>query len=114
MLAFTQQAVHTLVQRSARRANLENDGVHVLRHSFCSHLAMKGAPAKAIQELAGHKDLTTTQRYMHVSPPALDAAIRLLDSPGVNVSRREIVETAECWISKSSLSAKKWLANRSA
>ena len=65
---------------------------------------MKGAPAKAIQELAGHKDLTTTQRYMYLSPPALDAAIRLLDSPGVNVSRREIVETAECWIFEVTLS----------
>jgi hypothetical protein len=54
----------------------------VLRHSFCSHLAMRGAPARAIQELAGHQDLQTTQQYMHLSPAALDAAIRLLDEPG--------------------------------
>jgi hypothetical protein len=56
-------------------------GVHILRHTFCSHLAMGGAPARAIQELAGHQDLATTQRYMHLSPAALDAAIRLLE-PG--------------------------------
>ena len=56
-------------------------GVHILRHTFCSHLSMRGAPAKAIQELAGHADLTMTQRYMHLSPAALDAAIRLLDEP---------------------------------
>ena len=56
-------------------------GVHILRHTFCSHLAMRGAPPKAIQELAGHADLTMTQRYMHLSPAALDAAIGLLDRP---------------------------------
>ncbi len=54
-------------------------GLHILRHTFCSHLAMRGAPARAIQELAGHQDLATTQRYGHLSPAALDAAIRLLD-----------------------------------
>ena len=53
--------------------------VHVLRHTFCSHLAMRGAGARAIQELAGHRDLATTQRYMHVSPSAIESAIRLLD-----------------------------------
>jgi site-specific recombinase XerD len=47
---------------------------------FCSHLAMRGAPARAIQELAGHQDLGTTQRYMHLSPAAIDAAIRLLET----------------------------------
>jgi site-specific recombinase XerD len=37
-------------------------GVHILRHTFCSHAAMKGAPARSIQELAGYADLSTTQR----------------------------------------------------
>ena len=65
-----------------RRANLNvgDKGLHILRHTFCSHLAMRGAPAKAIQELAGHADLTTTLRYMHLSPAARDSAIRLLDT----------------------------------
>ena len=46
-----------------------------------SHLAMRGAPVRAIQELAGHADLATTQRYMHLSPAAIEGAIRLLDAP---------------------------------
>jgi site-specific recombinase XerD len=40
---------------------------------------MRGAPARAIQELAGHEDLRTTERYMHLSPAAVDSAIRLLE-----------------------------------
>ncbi len=59
---------------------LQRAGVHILRHTFCLHLAMKGAPVRAIQELAGHADLSTTQRYMHLSPAATEDAIRLLDS----------------------------------
>ena len=68
-------------------------GIHVLRHTFCSHLAMRGAGARAIQELAGHRDLVTTQRYMHVSPAAIESAIRLLDSPPLPPSRGDILET---------------------
>jgi hypothetical protein len=46
---------------------------------------MRGAPPRAIQELAGHRELGMTQRYMHLSPAALDSAIRLLEghAPGV-------------------------------
>jgi integrase len=80
---LTQKIVQDSVRRAARRAGLAKSGVHRLRHTFCSHLAMTGAPARAIQELAGHQDLTTTQRYMHLSPAAIENAIRLLDSPGV-------------------------------
>src|SRR5438552_17444503 len=69
------------VRRAARRAHLPMTGVHRLRHTFCSHLAMRGAQARAIQELAGHQDLTTTQRYMHLSPAAIEGAIRPLDLP---------------------------------
>ncbi len=77
---LSQKVVQGLVWRAARLANLANGGVHVLRHTFCSHLAMRGAPARAIQELAGHKDLSTTQQYMHLSPGAVEEAIRLLES----------------------------------
>jgi len=44
-----------------------------------SHLAMHDAPARAIQELAGHQDLSTTQQYIHPSPAAIAGAIRLLE-----------------------------------
>jgi integrase len=67
-------------------------GVHILRHTFCSHLAMYGAPLKAIQELAGHQELTMTQRYTHLSPAAKVSAIGLLDARG---QRGDIGETAE-------------------
>ena len=73
--------VQGYVSRASRRTKLEHGGLHVLRHTFCSHLAMRGAPARAIQELAGHQDLSTTQRYMHLSPAAIEGAIRLLDLP---------------------------------
>ena len=82
---LTQKVIQVLVRRTARRANVK-PGIHILRHTFCSHLAMRGAPARAIQELAGHQDLGTTQRYMHLSPAALDAAIRLLET-GTETSR---------------------------
>lgn len=75
---LTQKIVQDWVARAAARAKVP-PGVHILRHTFCSHLAMKGAPRRAIQELAGHQDLGTTQRYMHLSPTAADRAIRLLD-----------------------------------
>ena len=78
---LTRQIVQTRVKRASRVAGLKHTGVHVLRHTFCSHLAMRGAPGRAIQELAGHQDLSMTQRYMHLSPVALDEAIRLLDQP---------------------------------
>lgn len=89
---LTQKVVQGMMRRVARRSNVR-PGVHILRHTFCSHLAMRGAPARAIQELAGHQDLATTQRYMHLSPAALDAAIRLLET-GTEQSRGEIVEAA--------------------
>jgi integrase len=75
---LTQKVVQGIMRRVARRAGVQK-GVHILRHTFCSHLAMQGAPSRAIQELAGHRDLGTTQRYMHLSPAALEAAIRLLE-----------------------------------
>ena len=90
---LSENNLRDLLLRAAKQAGLRSTGPHMLRHTFCSHLAMRGAPARAIQELAGHKDLATTQRYMHLSPAAVESAIRLLDSPGVLPGRGDILET---------------------
>jgi site-specific recombinase XerD len=54
---------------------------------------MRGAPAKAIQELAGHADLTTTMRYMHLSQASRQAAIDLLNPGTGTKSAGDILET---------------------
>ncbi len=92
---LTEKVVQTLLLRAAKRAGVANNGPHVLRHTFCSHLAMRGAPARAIQELAGHHDLTTTQRYMHLSPAALEHAIQLLDRPASAKNFGDVGETGD-------------------
>ena len=90
---LTQKIVRNYIRRAARVAKVPREGVHVLRYTFCSHLTMRGAPAKAIQELAGHQDLATTQRFMHLSPAALEGAIRLLDQRGKAENFGDIMES---------------------
>jgi len=76
----TQKTLQKWMEAATRRAGLPASGkLHILRHTFCSRLAEEGATAKAIQELAGHQNLSTTQRYMHLSPTAKAGAIRLLE-----------------------------------
>ena len=83
------RVIKAIPRRSASRRACDRQGVHILRHTFCSHLAMRGAPARAIQEVAGHADLSTTQRYMHLSPAATEDAIRLLDGRGSGLAGPE-------------------------
>jgi integrase len=65
--------------RACRRAGLRRIGWHVLRHTFASHLVMRKAPIKAVQELMGHSTVTMTERYAHLSPDVRKDAVRLLD-----------------------------------
>jgi integrase len=86
--------VRAWLEACERRAGLEVlGGLHKLRHTFCSHLAMRGAPPKAIQELAGHENLMTTLRYMHLSPAARKSAIALLNLRAEEDDFGDIVET---------------------
>ena len=70
--------------KSAQRlAGLNVTGnLHILRHTFCSRLAMAGRTVLEIKELAGHAHLSTTTRYMHLSPSMKEAAIRSLEALG--------------------------------
>ena len=90
---MTESSLKEQLARAARIANLRNNGPHILRHTFCSHLAMRGAATRAIQEVAGHQDIGTTQRYMHLSPAAIRSAIDFLEQPAPAASRGDIVET---------------------
>ncbi len=71
--------------RALKRAGISRDagqiGWHDLRHTYGSHLAMKGVPLKAIQELMGHATIEMTMRYAHLSPETKRDAVQLLDTP---------------------------------
>ena len=79
--APSETAIRAWLNAMQRALGWEETGPHTLRRTFCSHLAMLGQPAPAIQKLAGHADLKTTQRYMFLSKGATRTAIEALRRP---------------------------------
>lgn len=66
------------LQTALRHAGIKNFKWHDLRHTFCSRLVMAGASLASVQQLAGHKTISVTMRYAHLSPEHNRAAMELL------------------------------------
>jgi integrase len=80
-LRYSYRQADGILERACREAGIRHVRWHVLRHTFASHLVMRGAPIKAVQELMRHADIKTTMRYAHLSPGVTDAAVGLLTQP---------------------------------
>jgi integrase/recombinase XerC len=66
------RGVQRLMEKYRNQCGIQKDITpHAMRHSFATHLLDRGANLRAVQELLGHKNLSTTQRYTHVTAQRL-------------------------------------------
>jgi integrase len=85
-------ACSSAIVRLSRRAGLRRIGWHTLRHTFASHLVMRGVSLKAVQELLGHATIEMTMRYAHLSPEVKVNAVKALDRPRGTLGAHDIKE----------------------
>jgi site-specific recombinase XerD len=76
---------HAVKQAVLRAGFTKPASCHTLRHSFATHLLQRGADIRTIQELLGHKDVSTTMIYTHVAGISMTGTASPLDAPPVAI-----------------------------
>lgn len=88
-----QNFVRRVFLPAMREAGIKDFRWHDLRHTFASRLIMAGADLKSVQELMGHKTITLTMKYAHLSPGHRMAAVQLLCSASGSVRAENRTDT---------------------
>jgi site-specific recombinase XerD len=77
---LTYQSVYSIYEKARKKAGIKKGtGIHTLRHSFATHLLETGYDIRRIQILMGHRRLSTTMIYLHVSRKTLSKIPSPLD-----------------------------------
>jgi integrase len=74
------KSVKKAFSSALKKSGIEDFTFHDLRHTFASHLVMKGTDIRTVQQLMGHKDIKMTMRYSHLSPEYVQEAVERLNN----------------------------------
>ena len=78
--AVSKDIIYFAYSRARKKANINKPGgIHTLKHCFATHLLEGGADISTVQELLGHKDISTTKIYLHLSNRLIRQTVSPLD-----------------------------------
>ena len=87
---LTPRSIQRIVEKYAKAAGItKHVSPHTLRHSFATDLLMNGADLRSVQAMLGHSNISTTQRYTHVTDPHLKEIHEKFHDKDYNNSRQD-------------------------
>jgi integrase/recombinase XerD len=94
LFPIQRKRLYVIVKQYAMAAGINDVSPHTLRHYFATSLVEHGAQLRAVQELLGHADISTTAIYLDLIPSHLKSSIALLDG-SLSISKSESVSRSK-------------------